>query len=705
MVDAARTIGPHQRHIPGIDGLRGIAVFLVVAYHLDIRGFDGGFIGVDVFFVLSGFLITSLMLAEYGRDEGVDLGAFWVRRARRLLPALFVLLAGVSAIAWTLSSVSRSALRWDALTSLVYVQNWRFVATGQTYAAENTDPSLLGHLWSLSIEEQFYVIWPMLFVLLMKFGGQRRRQNSIAILTIAAIGSAAMLAAGFDRFDPSAVYFATHTRAFEPLAGATLAFVLAPRQFKNQTLRLQPATAGLMTVASVAAIVFAVTQFSFRDVVYYRGGAVAVTIATLLLVVVLTNESSPASRLFTTSPLVLLGNVSYGLYLWHWPVIVWLDSDRTGIDGTSLLLIQIAVFSAITALSYRFVEQPIRAGTFAGIRLTPAVVFRSSLVSILALVVLVPLLTLGAEPVPEYLAEDGGVRTVEPATPLEEPRADEPDSEEPRTDEPVSDEPDSVVTGSSDGAGLEPAAPQTTIGVIGDSIARSLAPGFEREANARGFGFSQATFGGCSVGQLLRLNADEDPFSNAQRCIDETAVAFDELVANTNPSLVIWYSQRERYAVELDGVVLRTGTEEWREAVFADWTSTLDRLTGDGATVALVLPAYGAGGSTSRCEGETPEAIFENPRCIADNGALQGGPLRAYYRQWAAEHTDRIVVVDATPIVCRNRDVCTTEGEELDFRPDDGLHFNDAGADVVAPLLLAEIESLLADRGIDLTTS
>ncbi len=678
MERAAERTEPQLRHIPAIDGLRGLAVLLVVVYHLDAERLSGGFVGVDIFFVLSGFLITSLMLAEYARDERIDLVNFWARRARRLLPALFVLLLVVAALGFRLDPVERSTLRWDALTSLLYVQNWRFVATGQTYAAENSDPSLLGHLWSLSIEEQFYLLWPVLFVLLMGFAGRRNRLTSVIAVGLASAVSAALLAAGYDRFDPSAAYFSTHTRAFEPLAGALLAFVVAPRQFKGQRFKLPAIVSAGVALVSLATILVAATQLHFRSASYYQGGAVVVTVATCALVLDLTGGRGLATTLFSSSPLVGLGKVSYGLYLWHWPVIVWMNADRTGLSGIALLATQVIVFSALTFLSYRFVEQPIRAGQFSG---APAKTLVASLAAIVALAVAIPLLTTGAEQVPDYLAEDGGIRTVEAGTvPTQPTEGDVTAGEATEVEEEVEE--------------------TVALGVIGDSVARSLAPGFEQEAVARGLNFAQATFGGCSVGQLLRLNADEVPFSNAQRCVDETAVAFDDLVANADPSVVVWYSQRERYAVEKDGEVLRTGTPEWRDAVFADWTSTLDRLSSRDAVIVLVLPAYGAGGSTTRCEGADPLAILSIDRCVADNGALQGGPLRAYYRLWAAEHSDRVIVIDATPVVCRGREICVTEEGELDYRPDDGIHFAEDGAADVAGLLLDLIDEELVERGM-----
>ncbi len=656
---AAPTTERRLGHLPGLDGLRGVAVLLVLLYHLDITGFDGGFVGVDMFFVLSGFLITSLLLAEQHAHRGVDLVAFWLRRARRLLPAVLVVLAVVVLLAPTIDASLRGSLRWDAITSIFYVVNWRFVLTGASYAAENSDPSMLGHLWSLAIEEQFYVLWPLIIAIgahLVRGRHDARRLGLIAMGTAAA-GSAVLLAAGYDRFDPSGAYFATQTRVFEPLFGAFLALAISPRQYRSQRATGRATlTADALVVACIAAIAWCATQLDFRDIRYYRGGAIAISLATCLLVVTIVERNRLTSLVLDLAPLRLCGRVSYGIYLWHWPVIVWLDADRTGWTGGGLLAARLAVIAALTAVSYVCIESPIRSGRVRGVVLGPRIAFPAFGATALVVVALTFVGTSGAEPVPEYLSEDGGVRDTD---------------------------------------GDAPADAQV-YAIVGDSVARSLAPGLEAEATKRDLGYAQATFGGCSVGQLLRLDENDDPFSNAARCVEETRAAFDALVAHSDPDVVLWYSQRERYAVEVDGEALAAGTREWATAVFADWDGTLDRLTASGARLALVLPAYGNGGHTELCEGDDPYALLEREECRADNGALTGGPLRAFYRVWAAGHGDRVVVVDATPIVCSGEDPCPAEAGGVALRPDDGIHFSEAGAAWVAPRLLDAVDTALA---------
>jgi peptidoglycan/LPS O-acetylase OafA/YrhL len=656
MTDSTQTTDVSPRrlgHLPGLDGLRGAAVLLVLLYHLEIEGFEGGFLGVDVFFVLSGFLITSLLIGEFHERSRVDLVGFWLRRARRLLPAVFVMITAVVAIGPTIDATLRNRLRWDAIASIFYVVNWRYVITGQSYAAESTDPSMLGHLWSLAIEEQFYVVWPLVVLgggLALRNFGSRGRSIALVVIHAAIVASAAALWLAFDRFDPSAAYFSTHTRVFEPLAGAALAIAMSPRQFVGHREERAHRVDDLVFIAAVVVMVWAVASLTFTQERYYRGGAIAVTIATVTLIAAITRGSTIGKAAVGGRVLGACGRVSYGLYLWHWPIIVWLDEDRTGWSGFPLFAARVATIALTTVVSYRYVEQPIRSGRIGNHTLDARFVFPRVAVALVVVSALAAAGTVGAKPLPEYLDEgDSGVIDVD-----------------------------------------QPA--EITIALIGDSVARSLAPGMQDEVLARGHGYAQATFGGCSVGQLLRTKEDGTPFASAQRCTEWTAEAFSKLVVTSEPDIVVWYSQRERYGVEVDGTNLEAGTVEWRNAVFADWDGTLARLTSGGARVALVLPVYADGVDTVKCEGDDAIALASDTTCARDN-ALSGGPLRAFYREWAATHPDEVVVIDLLESICGVESRCDSMIDGTPLRPDDGIHFSEEGAALVAPILLDRIIS------------
>jgi peptidoglycan/LPS O-acetylase OafA/YrhL len=237
---ASATTAVTGRHLPALNGLRGLAVMGVVAYHLQIGWARGGYLGVDLFFVLSGFLITTLLLEEWVGTGRVNLVAFWGRRARRLLPALFLV---VLALALYLvcnalfggpganGLIDLSGLRGDALATLLYVNNWHLIFAHQSYFAQFSTPSPLQHTWSLAIEEQFYLVWPPVLLVLLKYGRRGWRRVGVTLTVALGVGSSVLMAALFHPgVDPSRIYYGTDTRLFDLMAGATVAFLAAARR-------------------------------------------------------------------------------------------------------------------------------------------------------------------------------------------------------------------------------------------------------------------------------------------------------------------------------------------------------------------------------------------------------------------------------------------------------------------------------------------
>jgi len=341
--------------------LRGLAVAGVLLFHGG--HLRGGFLGVDAFFVLSGFLITSLLLAE-ARDRGrIALGAFWARRARRLLPALACVLAAVALYAATLAKPDELAtIRGDALATIGYFANWRAIFTSRDYWALFRNPSPLEHTWSLAIEEQFYLVWPVLVALLVRGRrGPAAAQRVLAISVVLALASLTWMIVIFDPADPSRVYFGTDTRIASILVGAALAAWLSLRG----PARTRRARAALEVgaTASLALIAFAWTHLSGSSDVLYRGGLFVGAIATTVVIAAVVHpQPGRVGRVLSFRPLCALGLVSYGVYLWHWPIYVVLDESRAHLSGWALLGLRCATTFAIAAVSYRFVEQPIRRG-------------------------------------------------------------------------------------------------------------------------------------------------------------------------------------------------------------------------------------------------------------------------------------------------------------------------------------------------------
>lgn len=350
-------------YLPGIDGLRAVSVLAVLAYHLDAPWSAGGYLGVEVFFVVSGFLITTLLLAEHRRDGRVDVVAFWRRRARRLLPAVVVLVVVVSAWgAVVLPEAELRLFRGDALASLLYVQNWHAVVADQPYFAVFGRPSPLQHLWSLAIEEQFYLLWPLLLPAGLRRLGAR---GTAAATGLAVVASALAMGATADIAAPARAYYGTDTRAFGLLAGALLAWVWRPSRARADVVAPARWTVDLV---GGAALLLLVQQFVVRsefDPWTFPWGFVWVDALTLATIVSVTHPASRLAGAVGARPLQILGRRSYSLYLWHWPVLVF---TRPGVDwslsGPVALVARLVVIAALAEASYRLVEQPVRNGRF-----------------------------------------------------------------------------------------------------------------------------------------------------------------------------------------------------------------------------------------------------------------------------------------------------------------------------------------------------
>jgi peptidoglycan/LPS O-acetylase OafA/YrhL/lysophospholipase L1-like esterase len=360
-------VGRSQRYMPGLDGLRALAVFAVIGYHLGLGWSPGGLLGVGVFFTLSGYLITDLLLAEVA-SGGMRLGEFWLRRARRLLPALFVVLIVVTLWVAVADRSQLRGLRGQDIAAALYVSNWWQIFQHIPYFARFGPPSPLNHLWSLAVEEQFYLVWPFLLLLGVRVVHERKRRVAIrprlagVVMVLALASAIEMTVLYHPTFDPSRVYDGTDTRAFGLLFGAALAMVWPSRLLTSRVkghARAILDVAGTVGLVTIAVLVWRTGQYS---PFLYRGGMVLLSAATVLVIAA---AAHPASRLGVAlgwRPLRWLGVRSYGIYLWHAPVIVLTSPGVTaGVDPVRAVL-QVAASVALAAVSWRFVENPIRHG-------------------------------------------------------------------------------------------------------------------------------------------------------------------------------------------------------------------------------------------------------------------------------------------------------------------------------------------------------
>ncbi len=411
---------PHEEpsigYIPALDGLRALAVLGVMAFHGGISFLGGGFLGVDTFFVLSGFLITTLLIAEWNRIDTIRLGMFWARRARRLLPGLFAMLLFV---AWYAAFIAAPGsypnLRLDALSSLFYVANWHFILIGSNYFNQAGMPSPLTHTWSLAIEEQFYLVWPLIVLVVLKYS--RGLKVLLGVCIVGALASASEMALLYrPGMNTTRLYYGTDTHAQSLLVGATLAVVLAmvaSKRSSSGSLRprgahrlkrvfresesldemgapikgrrgmagdvgVNPGSGTWMASSARVAVLLNFLGFlglgvsallwwkmNGNQAFAYRGGFfIAAVSSACILVAVVCVKRSPIAVLLSVSPLRYLGRISYGMYLWHYPLFIWLNEQRTGLSGYWLFGFRVLVTVVVATASFYLLERPIRQGSF-----------------------------------------------------------------------------------------------------------------------------------------------------------------------------------------------------------------------------------------------------------------------------------------------------------------------------------------------------
>jgi peptidoglycan/LPS O-acetylase OafA/YrhL len=370
------TAQPRLPYLPGLDGVRAIAVVAVLLFHLPAQLLPGGFLGVDVFFVLSGFLITSLLLAELERTGGIAFKQFYLRRARRLLPALLAVLAVSTVLVLTVARDAASVFRQDAIAALTYTTNWWYIIDDRSYFEVLGRPPLLQHLWSLGIEEQFYLVWPTVALFAWRrWGG---RGVGLTALAGVVVGTALMagLAVAWDvpaGADSARLYFGADTHSMTVLTGAALAVVWRPVKLPRtvpRSAQVVIASVGLLALTALVAIFVWATEESGW---LYRGGFLAVALVTAVLVATASHPAARFGVVLGTPVLRWLGTRSYGIYLWHWPIFL---VTRPDLDlpyrGWATAATSLTLTFLVAEASYRWIEMPVRRGAlgrwWAGVR-------------------------------------------------------------------------------------------------------------------------------------------------------------------------------------------------------------------------------------------------------------------------------------------------------------------------------------------------
>ena len=390
---------PKSRYIPALDGLRTLAVVAVVLYHLNLTWAQGGLLGVTIFFVLSGYLITRLLLNEIAKTGRIDLKSFWIRRIRRLFPAVVTVVVVTCALCTVFNHVMLTKMRPDILPSLLFFNNWWQIMQDVSYFNALGDPSPLTHFWSLAIEEQFYLIWPPLLLAMVSMHVSKPNTRRV-VLGLAAVSALAMMVLYNPATDPSRVYYGTDTRVFSLLLGAWMAFIpdrdLAPARLvrhlgldrlagagkhdksKSDTAEAattkpselarfwsSPASIDLMGVVGLVGLAAMVALTNGYTAFQYRGGTLLCSILTLMVIAACVQPQGMVARALAAEPLVWIGKRSYSIYLWHYPLLL-LMNPVANINDTPWwhYILQVLLVVAAAECSYRFIETPFRKGAF-----------------------------------------------------------------------------------------------------------------------------------------------------------------------------------------------------------------------------------------------------------------------------------------------------------------------------------------------------
>ena len=674
--------GSRLTYSPGIDGLRAIAVAAVVAFHLDKQWAVGGFLGVEVFLVISGFLITSLMLAEHERTAQIDLTQFWFRRARRLLPALFVGIGGVVAYMAIWVPDELIDIRGDVIAALVYVTNWFLSFSDDSYFEALGRPSPLQHLWSLAVEEQWYLVWPLVFAGALKASGGKLKPL-IGWFAFFSVASTVLMAVLYDpNVDPSRIYYGTDTRAGGLLMGSVLALVWSPWRLPKSIPEQARNTLDLAAAVGLAGLLVIFWKLDEFSSFLYRGGFAVVGLLTCLIIAAVVHPSGTiASRTLAWKPFVWLGTRSYGLYLWHWPIIVFtrprLDIDVT---GWKLDLLRIGLSVVAAELSYRLVERPIRSGALGRLRdrlgeLDPHDWGQRWAVGVGAVVLTGSIATLGislanAEAgTPEAASTADVADLIAATTAATAPEATATVAE--TTPGSVSStlvEPTATSEGATTTAVPTTVATTTTlprlprrIDVTGDSVAITMDINFPRDLRDT-FIVENAAIEGCGVIESGSMISGGRTRRNFSACADfaprwaQTAEQHDAEI------VLVVLGAWEVFDLRTDSGDIAFGTPEHDAIISTGITKGVDALLGTGAEVALLeVPCY------------TP----------VDGGGLTALPERGEHERTAhltellravAATRDNVHMVASPPEFCSDPSI----GGDLNLRWD-GVHYGPLG--------------------------
>ncbi|MGD9962086.1 acyltransferase family protein [Nocardioides sp.] len=616
---------------PALDGLRTVAVYLVLLYHAGMAAVGGGFVGVDLFFVLSGFLVSNVILSEIDERGTLRLGRFYARRVKRLLPAAVVVITATAAVfVLATTVVRRLPLVADAQSALLYVSNWRFLSQQNDYFATEVDRSPYLHFWSLSIEEQFYFVFPILLILLVR--AARRRgwvlPAGIAVLMVLSVAAQLYWASA----DPSHAYYGTDARLYQLLAGALLAVLLRARKVSDRQRWL--GVVGLVMILVVGS--------GLLDVTPSNRGLLATVASVLLILGVSCDRSSPLTTVLSRPTPVFLGKISYGTYLWHWPVLLVL-MEFFDVRPLVLALLGGAVSTGLAALSYQVLEMPIRRSETLSRFTWPVAVVGVTASALVAFLVMPPLLQ-STRP-PALVAS--GVAATPNGTAKGAKIPSDIDWEAVSLDygsEQTCTTPAECVVVDGDG-------PHVVL--VGDSHARMLEPMYEKLAEEHGFQLSVNIMHACPwQADLINFNR---PPAERQECVAQRGAWYKDVLPELKPDLMILvsnsYDNEAKYA---KGFKRIGGSDESLSQLLDNTTQeTLATFSELGARSLVTLNTLETGGiDPLDC---LARATYISQCTIP--ARMGSRPSDAYY-QVAAVRSDDVYTVDINPVVCPDAPLC-----------------------------------------------
>ncbi|MHB1444712.1 MAG: acyltransferase family protein [Acidimicrobiales bacterium] len=692
--------------MPGLDGLRAMAVLAVIGYHSALGWMQGGFYGVDAFLVLSGFLITTLLISEWDRSGGIRLTAFWARRARRLLPALLLMLSGVAVVVGLFPGVLSTAhLESDTVASLLYVANWHLAAEHVNYFSAYQAQSPLLHTWTLAIEEQFYVVWPLVMLALISRRSPlarvltTRTRHLAAVLAVAVAGALASAAwmmhlvpAGDP--DPSRAYYGSDSRAQGLLIGAAVAVVCAlwgpVRTWRGRWALGGLGLAGAAGVGAMWSLLPETSPLAFHGGFFLISLACAAVVASAARV-----PAAPVSRVLSVAPVRYLGRVSYGMYLWYWPMLLVVTGARTGLRGYPLLGLRLVVIIALASASYRWVETPIRRGGLPGWRALVALPAAAGATAAGMLLAITAAPVASAVPISSstsYLASSAQSASAGARAPGADPGSASAASGAPVGGVPNGTArpamapalPDVVAPGSAAHHGATAAGRRPVrILLVGDSMAGTLGVGLAQVAGEYGAQIVNEGQAGCSIsmsGQIKVLDFQLDP--SAPCVVNDPGALLSDMagwVRQYDPDVVVYLARSEVLNQQLQGQWLHLGDPVFDAWVRSRFQAMVPVLSSGGAKVVLMTTPYYDTGEEGNGE---PWPEDSPARVVEDNSIITSvaGPVGA-------------TVLNLNGLTSPGGAFAPTMGG-VALRCQDGAHFTAAGGRWLAAKLLPELVRL-----------